>query len=338
MTALDRYVRLESSGLWRADTGAQRREVVVSFGDATLVIADTVGRPLTHWSLPAIGRQNPGERPAIFVPDSDASEAIEIADDLMIDAIEEVRKALARARPQPGKLRYLISATLIAAILALAVFWLPGALQRQTLTVIPPSKRTEIGAIILGHLQREIGTICREKAGATAAATLATRLFGNASGARIVVLPNLKQGAVPLPGELIALDRSLLEQTDEPAVIAGYILAAHAARIKTDPMASVLQRAGPGTTLRLLTTGDIPADTLRAHAAAIAGGAFAQASREGLRAAFATAQIPPGPYNAVSESRHPTAFQVPDTSINPPAPPLILSDTDWVTLQNICNG
>jgi len=35
MTALDQYVRLESGGLWRADADAQRRDVAVSFGDAT---------------------------------------------------------------------------------------------------------------------------------------------------------------------------------------------------------------------------------------------------------------------------------------------------------------
>lgn len=62
MTALDKYVRLESGGLWRADANAQRRDVGISFGDATLVIADTAGRPVAHWSLPAITRLNPGTR------------------------------------------------------------------------------------------------------------------------------------------------------------------------------------------------------------------------------------------------------------------------------------
>ena len=58
MTALDRYVRLESEALWRDEPGGQRRDVTISFGDATLVIADATGKPLAHWSLPALIRQS----------------------------------------------------------------------------------------------------------------------------------------------------------------------------------------------------------------------------------------------------------------------------------------
>ena len=50
MTALKEYARLESGGLWRADADAQRRDVIVSFGDATLVISDSAERALAHWS------------------------------------------------------------------------------------------------------------------------------------------------------------------------------------------------------------------------------------------------------------------------------------------------
>ena len=100
MTALREYERLESSGVWRADADAQRRDVTVAFGNATLVITDNAERPLTHWSLPAIIRRNPGQRPAIFAPGEDAEEWVEIDDDLMIGAIEKVRKSLAKQRPQ----------------------------------------------------------------------------------------------------------------------------------------------------------------------------------------------------------------------------------------------
>ena len=103
MTALDRYVRLESDALWRAAPDAQRRDVLIAFGDATLVISDQAGRPLAHWSLPALIRQNPDKNPAVYVPDEDGSELLEISDATMIDAIEEVRKALAKAQPHPGK-------------------------------------------------------------------------------------------------------------------------------------------------------------------------------------------------------------------------------------------
>ena len=51
MTALKDYIRLESTGLWRAGEEAQRRDVYVFVGTASLVIADkTADRegPLKH--------------------------------------------------------------------------------------------------------------------------------------------------------------------------------------------------------------------------------------------------------------------------------------------------
>jgi hypothetical protein len=40
MTALKKYQKLESSGLWRDAADAQRREVVVAFGEASLILSD----------------------------------------------------------------------------------------------------------------------------------------------------------------------------------------------------------------------------------------------------------------------------------------------------------
>ena len=102
MTALTEFARLESGGLWRAAPNDQRREVTVSLGNATLVISDSAERPLAHWSLPAIERMNVGERPALFTPASDGTETLEISDDLMIDAMEKIRKTVNRRRYRPG--------------------------------------------------------------------------------------------------------------------------------------------------------------------------------------------------------------------------------------------
>ncbi|WP_411892233.1 hypothetical protein [Yoonia sp. SDW83-1] len=332
MTALDKYVRLESGGLWRAGPDEQRRDVVVSFGDATLVISDKAGRPLTHWSLPAVTRQNPDEQPAIYTPDEDASEAVEIADEMMIDAIEQVRAALDKERPKPGKLRHWMTGGLIVVTLLLAIFWLPGALTRQTLAVVPLPKRTEIGATMLGHMQVETGVACREPSAVEAAGRLAERLFGHKTLTQIVVVPELAQGAVAIPGELIVLDHGVLQGTDDPAVAAGYVLVAHAARIKTDPLEQVLRQAGLGTTFRLLTTGEIPSEILQANAATIVATPWAEVDDNSLRPVFAAAQVPNAPYAAVID-----ADLSPDPLAGQVLPP-ILDDADWISLQNICNN
>ncbi len=101
MTVLAEYQRLESEGLWRATREAQLRDVIVSIGEATLTIAVPNGTALTHWSLPAIVRQNPGETPAVYSPGRDLSETLEIGDPEMVEAIERVLSAIGR---RPGEM------------------------------------------------------------------------------------------------------------------------------------------------------------------------------------------------------------------------------------------
>ncbi|PJI84962.1 hypothetical protein BC777_2956 [Yoonia maricola] len=337
MTALDRYVRLESEALWRAAADEQRRDVSISFGDATLVIADATGRPLAHWSLPALIRQNPDEVPAIYAPDEDASEILEIADTTMIEAIEEVRKALAKARPKPGKLRHWLTAGLIILSLALAIFWLPGALTRQTLAVVPTSKRSEIGVEMLGYLQIQTGAACKAPRADAAARRLAQRLFGPMTVTQIIVVPDLRQGALALPGDLIVLDYEVLQLSDDPAVAAGFILASHAALADVDPLESLLRQEGLGTTFRLLTTGEIPSEILQSNVAALAQNDVTTPDPGRLRRVLADAEIPQGPYLTTIDARTGT---MPDLGTDPLAErsiPLILQDSDWVSLQNICN-
>lgn len=337
MTALKEFQRLESVGLWRASAEAQRREVVVSFGDATLVLTDTAGRALTHWSLPAVSRLNPGTRPALYSPDPIAAETIEIDDDTMIGAIEKVHRSLTRQRPVPGRLRHAGIGLTLAATLAIALFWMPGALIRQTMTVVPPVKRSEIGATVLGHLQRLTGQTCRGVLGTQALGKLKTRLLGRDAPGQIVVVPEGLQTAVYLPGGIIVLNRMMVERTEEPAVVAGHVLAALTLRTQADPLETILTEAGLGATLRLLTTGDIPPDALRAHAEGLVAGPQAAPDDMLLLQAFEAAQVPSSPY---ALARDPGGESLRALIEGDPlagvAAPLILSDSDWISLQGIC--
>lgn len=337
MTALDRYVRLESDALWRAEPDAQRRDVTISFGDATLVIADQTGRPLAHWSLPALIRQNPSELPAVYTPDEAGSELLEISDTTMVDAIEEVRKALAKSRPQPGKLRHWITGGLIVVSLLLAVFWLPGALTRQTLAVVPLPKRIEIGAAMLADMQPTIGPACQSPRATLAAISLAQRLFGPDTTRQIVVVPALTQGALALPGGIIVLDDSVFQLSDDPAAAAGFILASRAAIIHMDPLEALLKSAGLGVTFRLLTTGAVPDDILRMHAQMMLEAPAPMPDAAILRTTLAAAQVPQAPYRAAMDLQSGNTPDLGEDPMEGRAAPLILSDSDWVSLRNVCN-
>jgi len=79
MTALKAYERLECTGLWRSGPAMQRREVVVSCGQATLILTDMQNRPLAHWSLAAVDVQTHKEDAATLRPAPGSEESLEIS-------------------------------------------------------------------------------------------------------------------------------------------------------------------------------------------------------------------------------------------------------------------
>ncbi|WP_194094269.1 hypothetical protein [Marivivens aquimaris] len=337
MTALTRYARLESTGYWRPSKDDAPFEVVVSFGDASLIIRDTSGQPLTHWSLPATMRLNGTEMPALYSPDSDAFEVLEIEDETMVEAIETVRDSIARRRPTNAPRRKgWIRGILLLAIVA-GAFTLPPLLRHQAVEAVPMAKREEIGATILGHLQRVSGTACRNPRGLLSLNRLKSRALPNNSDAQVVILPEEVPAVLALPGNITVLNRSLVENHEDPAVAAGYLIAAERIRAENDPLAEVLSHIGLFETFHLLTTGEIDSNALREYALSMSNEDLPQPSLNQMLAAFENAQISTKPYAyAVDETGNTTANLIAADPVNAAQAPLILSDGDWVALQNIC--
>ncbi|WP_296418722.1 hypothetical protein [Pseudooctadecabacter sp.] len=337
-TALTEFSRLESGGLWRAAADAQLREVLVSFGAATLVISDTAGRPLTHWSLPAVSRVNPGVRPALFSPDQGATETLEIEDDLMIDAMEKVRLTVRRRQARPGRLRSLGTLAALAAVVGLGLFWLPDALVRQTMSVVPQVKRAEIGATLLGHIQRLTGQTCRSTLGADALAKLHRRTLGANAGGQVFVVPSGSDISLYLPGGLIVLNRDLIEDTEDPAVVAGHIIAAAGQLRAEDPLARLLQATGLGTTFTLLTTGDIAPETLRGYAETLLADPPPRVSDAILLDLFEAASLPSTPFAySVDITGETTLGLIEADPMQGAQVPPVLTDAEWISLQGICS-
>jgi len=336
MTALEQYSRLEATGLWREAPDAQRRDVLVSLGDATLMISTLSEVALAHWSLPAVARLNPGRRPALYSPGADTEERLEIDDPDMITAIETVRAAIDRKRPHPGRLRFWIGAGLAAAMLGLAVFWFPGALTRQTVALLPEASRAEIGTRLLQEIGRLAGPICTNPRGSTALNRLARRTFGEGAP-RVALLPSSVPETLALPGGILVANAGLVEDHETPEVLAGYLLAEDVRRAETDPMLTLLTEAGLGATFRLLTTGHIAQDPLHAHAASLLSRDTPSVADTPLLTGFEAAGISSQPY---AFARDPTGESVlaliEADPMRAQAPAPLLSDADWVSLQDIC--
>ncbi|MEX0319396.1 MAG: hypothetical protein AB3N21_15660 [Ruegeria sp.] len=337
MTALKEYERIEATGLWRASPEDQRREVVISIGEATLTISDFNDRALTHWSLAALERQNPGETPAIYSPDGDPGETLELADteQTMIEAIDRLQRAIERARPHPGRLRWLSVAGVLAVVIAALVFWLPGALQRHTVSVVPAIKRQDIGRMVLHRIERVAGRACSTDE----AQAVLGRLAQRTGVRRLVVLPASVADSLILPGGIVLLNRALIEDHEDPAVAAGYVLAERTRAAAVDPLADLLGRAGPQASFRLLTTGELTPDILDLYTEQVLTEPRPQVSDEVLLGLFGQAAIPSTPYAYARDITGETVLGLieADPMAGRTLEP-VLPDRDWVRLQNICGG
>ncbi len=336
-TALKKYARLESQGLWRDTATAQRREVIVAFREATLVFSDPKSESaLSHWSLPAIERSNPGELPALYTPGGDAIETLELDDSDMIAALETVRASVAEQRPKPGRLRGVMLGTGTALTLAAAVFWLPDALIRHTASVLPAATRASIGREALIDVQRLTGSACASPLGTFALTALGDQLFGPHTVEILVVRDGVTHSA-HLPGGLILIGHDMVEQADGPERIAGLALIERLRAETSDPILPILHHAGLLATFRLLTTGTLPQGALSGYGKELLQAKPIVISDQSALARFEQAGVPTSPYAyALDPSGERTLALIEADPLRGISREPLLPDGDWVSLQGIC--
>lgn len=337
MTALTKYQRLESPGLWRETAAAQRREVVVAFRKATLVLFDPrTETPLSHWSLPAVERRNPGEVPALFSPGEETEESVEIDDADMIAAIEKVRSVVRRRIPRPGRLRGTILAGMLLSVVAVSVIFLPETIYTHTARVLPHATRTALGMAALTDIQRLTGAACATPKGTAALATMSERLYGVA-GPAIFVLPEGLTHPAHLPGPITLLPVSAVQGQRTPEATAGFVLAAGLRAETVDPMVPLLRHAGLMATVRLLATGVLPAGALAGFGEVFLATPDIPPGDEAMLAAFRDAKLSSAPYGyALDASGETTLGLIEADPWRSGTPDPILRTEEWDALMAIC--
>ena len=324
MTALDRYVRLEATGLWSESREAGPREVIVSFGNATLMLKDLADAPLGHWALAGVtvlGRDGDG---TTYAMSADGGETLEIRDPEMIAAIATVTRAGAGPGSAPRRRRRRLPLTplLVVAALAAIAWAAPRTLHPDPALLVPPDRAAEIGDRMLITLVERHGAPCDDAAGNAALARLAQRLAPEAPP-RIRVLPLGDTPAAALPGGTVLLDASLAAAPAE--VLAGWAALA----LGRDPAASLLAAAGPVADLRYLATGRFDEPALaRATAAALAPPQAPEVAAALAR--LAAARLDPAPFAAALAA---AGLPPGAPAVAEPAP---IAERDRVALRAIC--
>lgn len=340
MTALEKYARLEGPGVWRASPDTQRRDVVVSLGDASLILADArSGAVVSHWSLPAVQRLNRGHKPALYAPGPDADgETLELDDTTLIEALETIRAAL-MPKPPLRRLRWALAGLTSVAVVA-AALWLPGVLVERTAALVPPAMRTQIGREALDgvFLSAAGERQCAEPHGRQALATLRGRILGNDWRISVIAgMPRLV--SAHLPGRLIVLGSDLVERLDSPEALTGWILAEALAVEARDPLLDALQFAGTRATLALLTTGTLPDDALTGYAQVRFARPVRYPDAAALGARLEVLGVAPTAYAlSLPPEAAPLAEALADRPSALRGGERLLSDGEWLTLQAICSN
>jgi len=219
VTALDRYVRLESTGLWREHADEAAREVLVSFGNATLVLSGFDEEPLTHWSLAAVQILHQDADRTVFAADVPGSETLEIADPQMVEAIAQVRAGLAHAAaPAPvrrGAGRW-IAAALGAVVLGLVAWVGPGWLRDVAFGLIPQDKAD----LIAEDIRVELPPPCSLPEGRRALRSLVATA---SPGLDVQVMPWDVPRVARLPDGQVLLARSVVPEATAPEALAGWL-------------------------------------------------------------------------------------------------------------------
>ena len=303
MTALKAYERLECTGLWRSGPAMQRREVVVSCGQATLILTDMQNRPLAHWSLAAIDVQTHKEDAATLRPAPGSEESLEISDKTMLEALQKVQKAIDRSRPHPGRLRFILAVSSVVLLSFVTLIWGPQAMVSYASNVLPKAKRAQLGGALVERIGQLAGPYCTSPEGIRSAALLVERLAPKAA-LELRVLPGQRTAPIVLPGGKVILFDNMVGQSDDPAVTAAYVAAAIATLNDADPLGLYLEDAGPFVSISLITSNELS-----------------------NRQLDQLAKI------ALSDQRRPAS------ATQPPAPTALptLPDGAWLGLQAICN-
>ncbi len=340
MTALTEFQRLEAQGVWRETPETRQREVIVSLGEATLTLMDPrTDKPLSHWSLPAVTRLNPGRTPALYTPSTgEPDETVEIDDPLMIEAIERVQRAIATHRAKPRRLRG--AATVLAVLLMLVglIFWLPDALVRHAAQIAPPAQKRTIGLAVLSDMEAAAGPVCRRVSGQQVLDWFTPPFVG--ADSLVQVVPGPLNGARRLPGDLYVLGEDLLAASPGPEAAAGHLLSARLAQDDDQVTLDALRHAGLMTALRLMTLGTLPQGAMKGYGESLLAQPLPRPDLAVLPAAFAERDLSTEPF---ARSIDPTGttvlplIEADPTRAGTPARDL-LTDEQWLALQQICAG
>ena len=251
MTAIDKFIRLEAVGWWFEAGRQEAREVIVSFGDATLEITSLKDVPLTHWSLLATKRIGTRGETVIYSADPEQHEVLEIDDTDMIRAISAVTSAL--TPPPQNRIARWFWRGVGLALLLVALSQSPPLIYNIAGLTTSPSRLSEASET----LRNEAGLACKDWLGVRALKDMAAALFPEQIPPKMAVIDGLSTTVHALPNGDILISSQTLEALSAHA-LATQVIAAWAHTQNSGAKSALIKSLGPIGALRYLVSGRFP--------------------------------------------------------------------------------
>lgn len=339
MTALTQYQRLEATGIWRKSAEAQRLDVIISIGESSLVITDINEKPLAHWSLAALAVIQSKDGNKLYHPDGDPGETLELGsnENEMAKAIEKLMKAVDRRRPKPGRLRIFSLASILIVILGLSIFWLPAALRDYTQKIIPEVREQEMGKAVFNEFISFVGAPCSRELGIIALDKFSSNL--GLVEYSFYIVPSETIEAIHLPGKIIVISKALVEDFDDPDVVAGHILAQIQREAKSNALDELMKQMNNIEIIQFLLGKSPDASTLRGFSKDWIIKKQVDIDLEILMNEFNKRAISALPYSyAIDVTGQNTQIMINSEKISQKVRKPSLDDSAWLALQTICGG
>ncbi len=340
MTALDRYDRLEALGQWHNNLDGLGQEVVVKFGEASLVILSLDDDPLAHWSLSAIRLLRSKADHSIYAVDGDSSAQLTIVDRPMRDALATVVARLDAGgqlhdRPQ-SRTRFFAGMALFCS-LGMLILMSPALMRDLAHRLISPQRSAVLSNEMLPLIEDRTGPACRSARANAALTKLALRIEPQMTG-RIHVLDLGDAPLLALPGGDVVLNAGIVERAKMPDEVAGWIALGLAGSKNSPALRGLFDKGGTYDGIKFILSGDLPEQAMNRsinrlliNPKVISPKIEAEVANMLTRARINSAPLITGiRREGLSTSLTPWQNTVP--------PETLLNDNEWVALQSICDG
>lgn len=266
MTALEKYAKLEAIARYRDGSAERSQEVVLSFGERTLMIVGLDDQPISHWPLVNAHRLSAqGADMVVLAPFEGSNEWIELTDTDMIEAIDTIvpREDAVLSGRRPVRRKWRMWFGLLALGFVALLIWAWPMLTNRTVDLIPKDRAIVIGAAVredvLDFLQLPEdgnGAICTEAEGRAALDTIIALVAGpqrtgnsdagpttEHASPNVTVFDHPAPLALAMPGGEVLLMRGMIELAGTPEALTAILAHEIAHAQARDPLRKILREA-----------------------------------------------------------------------------------------------